>query len=165
MPRSFPPAIVAMALMSTLPAGCGTIMNGATQTVSIRSVPEQANVTIYDTRNDKIVSTQKTPCLVTLKRGQGYFKRGEYKLVMEKEGYASSEVVLWGKPSGWYIGGNLLLGDLIGWLIVDPITGGMWCLSPEEVDVNLTTEGIVPAASGPGADVCVNLKTASLKRD
>jgi len=39
---------------------------------------------------------------------------------------------------GWYIAGNILVGGLIGWFIVDPITGAMWNLEPENVEMALT---------------------------
>ena len=37
---------------------------------------------------------------------------------------------------GWYIGGNILVGGLIGWFIVDPLTGAMYTL-PKEVNADL----------------------------
>ena len=56
---------------------------------------------------------------VTLKRGCGYFKKCKYRVLLEKGGYKQREVMLEGSPNGWYIGGNILLGGLIGWFIVD----------------------------------------------
>ena len=41
------------------------------------------------------------------------------------------------KANGWYIGGNILLGGLIGWLIVDPATGAMWTLDTKEINATL----------------------------
>lgn len=41
------------------------------------------------------------------------------------------------KVNGWYIGGNLLFGGVIGWLIVDPATGAMWKLDTNEINVTL----------------------------
>lgn len=31
----------------------------------------------------------------------------------------------------WYAVGNLFIGGLVGWLIVDPATGAMWTLDPQ----------------------------------
>jgi len=39
--------------------------------------------------------------------------------------------------SAWYVAGNFVFGGLIGWLIVDPLTGGMWTISPENVDASM----------------------------
>lgn len=41
--------------------------------------------------------------------------------------------------AGWYIAGNLLVGGILGWLIVDPLSGAMWTLSPAQVDARLET--------------------------
>ncbi|MBX3640468.1 MAG: hypothetical protein KF888_08135 [Nitrosomonas sp.] len=35
--------------------------------------------------------------------------------------------------------GNLVSGGLIGYLIVDPLSGNMYNLSPENIDATLTT--------------------------
>lgn len=43
--------------------------------------------------------------------------------------------------TAWYIGGNLLFGGLIGWLIVDPASGAMWHFDPEQVSVLLNPKG------------------------
>lgn len=56
----------------------------------------------------------KTPYTATLQRGVGYFKKARYRVVVEKEGYANKEILIEGSPNGWYIGGNLLFGGLIG---------------------------------------------------
>jgi hypothetical protein len=39
--------------------------------------------------------------------------------------------------SGWYFG-NILIGGLIGLLIVDPLTGAMYDLEPENIEQSLT---------------------------
>ena len=40
--------------------------------------------------------------------------------------------------NGWYIGGNIIFGGLIGWFIVDPRNGGMYTLSPKALSSSLT---------------------------
>lgn len=55
--------------------------------------------------------------------------------------------------NGWYLAGNILLGGLIGWIIVDPITGGMWTLSPEEISLNLKVKAAQVLPSGEGLHV------------
>jgi hypothetical protein len=39
--------------------------------------------------------------------------------------------------SGWYFG-NVVFGGLIGMLIVDPLTGAMYNLTPEKIEQPLT---------------------------
>ena len=39
--------------------------------------------------------------------------------------------------NGWYIAGNFVFGGLIGWFIVDPLTGKMYNLSPKEINATL----------------------------
>ena len=39
-----------------------------------------------------------------------------------------------------YLFGNIPLGGLIGWVIVDPITGAMWTL--EDLNVDLVAESL-----------------------
>jgi hypothetical protein len=42
---------------------------------------------------------------------------------------------------GWYFG-NLLFGGLIGLLIVDPATGAMYKLEPNEINCNLVSSAV-----------------------
>ncbi len=42
--------------------------------------------------------------------------------------------------AGWYLLGNLFIGGLIGWLIVDPATGAMYTLSSDTVNAQLASE-------------------------
>jgi len=58
-------------------------------------------------------------------------------VTVDKPGYKRFETTLNTRVSAWYVGGNILFGGLIGWLIVDPLTGGMWTISPEEVDATM----------------------------
>jgi len=119
-------------------AGCATIIKQNTQTLQINSEPSDAKITIYDVRTGNQVLAAQTPYIATLQRGESYFKKGQYKVLIEKEGFDKKEVMLEGNPNGWYILGNILLGGLIGWFIVDPITGAMWTLEPEEINEKLT---------------------------
>ena len=59
---------------------------------------------------------------------------------MEKAGYRTSEVQISARIGGWYAFGNLLFGGLIGYLIVDPITGAMWTLTPTEINAVLGSQ-------------------------
>lgn len=117
---------------------------GNPQLVSIRSTPAEADVKILDAATGASLLTGKTPFQVNLEKSRGYFKGAKYRIVVEKPGFASREVIVDSNANGWYIGGNIILGGLIGWLIVDPATGAMWSLSPTEM--NLTLDAAQPTA-------------------
>jgi hypothetical protein len=55
---------------------------------------------------------------------------------VSKDGYESVDIAVAGTVNGWYIG-NILFGGLIGMLIVDPLTGAMYTLEPNEVTSEL----------------------------
>ncbi len=132
-----------VAAVATLVAfvGCATIITGGEQRVNIASEPSQATVTIQDSQGAQVFSSQ-TPATANLKKGDGYFKGATYKIKIEKSGYKAQEVTLKSDLNGgWYILGNLLIGGLLGWLIVDPLTGAMWTLSPDKVNAQLGSDG------------------------
>ena len=123
-------------------SGCASIIKGSgPQGIYFKSEPPEAQVRVIDLRNGNVVADAKTPNPVLLKKGAGYFKYAKYNVEISKEGYDKKYVKIEGDASGWYIGGNLLFGGLIGYLIVDPATGAMWTLNPEEVNVLLQLTG------------------------
>lgn len=120
--------------------GCASIVAGGPQVIPIKSNPSDAQLKIVNLRDGNAIYVGKTPYTATLERGAGYFKKSRYNVIVEKEGYQPKEILIEGSPNGWYIFGNIVLGGLIGWLIVDPITGAMWTLSPSDVSLNLETK-------------------------
>ena len=117
-------------------AGCASIVSDTQENISINSSPDNAEVEIRD-QSGRIVQSGTTPMTVNLDTSAGYFDGEEYTLTFNKEGYQSRTLDVSARPSGWYIGGNLVFGGLIGYLIVDPATGAMWTLSPEKVNANM----------------------------
>lgn len=81
------------------------------------------------------VHSGTTPATVTLPAKAGYFSGETYKVVYSRTGFSTTTTSLDTDLNGWYLG-NLVFGGLIGFLIVDPLTGAMWRL-PEEVHVTL----------------------------
>ncbi len=116
---------------------CASIIKGTTQNVSIKSNPTGASVKVYKSEGGALVGEGTTPYLVELKRGSGFFSKGRYRVVVEKPGHAKKEFEIDASVNGWYIAGNLLLGGIIGWFIVDPATGAMWSLDPDDVTLEL----------------------------
>jgi hypothetical protein len=117
--------------------GCATIVKGSEQKVLFQTDPNGASVAVYDADGMKVAAGQ-TPITLPLIKGDGFFKAAKYRVVFETPGYAKREIWISGElEGGWYIAGNLLVGGWIGWLIVDPLTGAMWRLSPENITADL----------------------------
>ncbi len=122
-------------------SGCASIISGSTQQLNITTEPEAAHLEIYDENNMQIWSAS-SPSTVTLDRGAGFFKGASYRVEISKDGYRKKTVYINASLNGgWYIAGNFLLGGLLGWLIIDPATGAMWTLSPENVYAGLEESG------------------------
>ena len=112
-----------MLLLSVLTlSSCATIISGSRQNVEIASEPSAAKVYINE------IEIGTTPIQQNLKRNQ------EYNLMLKLDGYATYETKLEKKFNAWYIG-NIAFGGLIG-IIIDPITGAMYKLKPEEINGN-----------------------------
>jgi hypothetical protein len=116
---------------------CASIISGSSQKIDITTDPSEAQIKIYNSSNMEVWNS-KSPSTVTLKRGDGFFQGANYRIEIEKEGYEPSTIALTSSLNGgWYLAGNILLGGLIGWLIVDPLTGGMWTLHPKDINTTL----------------------------
>lgn len=136
-------AISVLAMMT----GCATIVGDKDQAVTINSSPSQANVLITDERSMEVHSGT-TPATVQLRKSDGsYFGGKTYTVEISKDGYDSRTMMINSTPNGWYIGGNLLFGGLIGWLIVDPLTGAMYNLTPDTLNTSLG-ESVASNADG-----------------
>ncbi len=103
--------------------GCGTIMQGTTQQVGISRSPTNANVTI----NGQDYGS--TPMILDLKRKDSHMVR------IQLDGYEPYETNITRKTSGW-VWGNIVFGGLIG-LAVDAAAGGMYKLTPEQIEAEL----------------------------
>ena len=105
---------------------CASIVSESKYPVMVSSNPPGATVTIKDENGSQIIKT-KTPTVVTLAAGDGYFDAEAYTFVFEKEGYDMSMHTMTANLDGWYFG-NIIFGGLLGILVVDPATGAMWKL-------------------------------------
>lgn len=138
--------VIMLAVMLSLTSGCASIFCGTTKAVNIKSTPDGAQFSIMSKKGD-VITKGTTPTIVTLKRGRGYFAAGDYTISMDKPGYKSVKMpIKQGVEWGWYGIGNCIFGGLIGILIVDPLTGGMYNI--EDVNVNMTTEGTAMLQEG-----------------
>lgn len=122
-------------------SGCATIVGDKTQLVQIESNPPGADFEVKDELG-KVVAQGKTPQGVTLQKSTGdYFGKKQYEVIISAENAKSATFPLKSGVNGWYVGGNIIFGGLIGWLLVDPFNGAMYTLHPEKIDANLVTRG------------------------
>lgn len=129
-------------------SGCATIVHSGPRSIPVASTPAGAKVSIYD-RSNTMVSSNTTPFIATLPTKYGYFKGQSYRLVFELPGHAPAELSLKSSVSGWYFG-NILFGGIIGMLIVDPLTGAMYNLSPDKIEQPLTAAAAKVIQEGDG---------------
>jgi len=141
-------SIAAVIAAATALSGCASIVHNGPRPISVASTPPGATVTIYD-RNDALVETHTTPFIAQLPTKYRYFKGQQYRLVFELAGHAKSEVKLEPKVSGWYFG-NIVFGGLLGLLVVDPLTGAMYNLSPKQIEQPLTATQAQVIRDGKG---------------
>jgi hypothetical protein len=118
--------------VTLITSGCATILGKPTQTMPIASTPDGATIVVVDESGAEVFRGN-TPTTVTLSKHNGrYFGGKTFRVSLIKDGYKSQEVPVYSGVSGWYFG-NILLGGLIGMLVVDPLNGGMYTLSPEVI--------------------------------
>ncbi len=148
--------MMTMCLIPILFASCATIIGKSSpEPLNVRSTPDQARVVITDEAGVKIFEG-KTPTIVTLEKKRAFFSGKKYWVTLSKEGFKDHSVSVDTRVGGWYLGGNLLFGGLIGYLIVDPATGAMWTLTTNEINAMLeslpsSTTGHVVPTSQPNA--------------
>lgn len=102
---------------------CASIVNGSKQSIGFSSSPDGATVSIDG------MPRGRTPITVKLERNEDHTVR------VTLPGYYPYSATLTHSVSGW-VWGNILLGGIIG-LAVDASTGGLYVLSPEQVQAQL----------------------------
>lgn len=156
-------SVLASVIIASL-TSCASIVSGGPKVVRINSNPEGAKVSIFD-KTGAPVSVNTTPTVVSLKRAHGAYQGEDYKIVIEKQGYQPVETHIKSTVNGWYLG-NIVFGGLIGILIVDPITGAMFTLSPTEINQQLEPVGTthLTAAEQPALRVMLTEQTTPAQR-
>jgi len=144
-------------------SGCATIVHSGPRNIPVASTPTGAKVSIYD-RSDSLVMTNTTPFVAPLNTKFGYFKSQSYRLVFEMPGYNRAEINLNSSVSGWYFG-NLLFGGVIGMLIVDPLTGAMFNLTPEKIEQQMSPAQAQVIRNGHGLLIVLASQTTQQERD
>jgi hypothetical protein len=131
--------IISILVLCTFLTGCCSIVGQSVFPVTINSNPPAANITVTD-EHGLVMLNGVTPATMVLTAGESYFHAKSYQIKFSKPGYGDQVIVVRGELDGWYWG-NILFGGLIGMLIVDPITGKMWKLSPYAIG-NLSPEKV-----------------------
>ena len=116
--------LIATLSLSLLISSCATIISGSKQKVNFRSNPAAASIFIDE------VEVGKTPFEIKLER------KKEHHVMIKLDGYQTYETNLTKKFNAWYLG-NIVFGGLIG-IIIDPITGAIYNLSPDEVNAEMS---------------------------
>lgn len=131
--------IIIALVASVLLSGCATIVGDKTQLIKVDSNPSGAAFKVEDEKGN-VVSTGTTPQSVMLAKSDGsYFGKKSYRISYEKSDHSPVTLPLKTAVNGWYIGGNILFGGLIGWLLVDPFNGGMYTINPESAYADMTS--------------------------
>ncbi len=120
--------------------GCATIMSGVRQKIMFNSYPGRAAVLIDE------VEVGKTPFQIKLSRNRNY------QVMIKLDGYKTYETMLKRKFNAWYIG-NIAFGGIIG-LVIDPLTGAIYTLTPKEVNVELNGKA---ALNREKDNICVDI--------
>jgi uncharacterized protein YceK len=127
---------VVLAVSMLAVAGCASIMHGTSQKIGISSTPTGASVSI----DNKPLGN--TPVFADLKRKE------EHVVTIEMPGYEKAQLTITKSVSGW-VWGNIVFGGVIG-LAVDAIDGGLYNLSPEQLNAELRASGSKVSATDEG---------------
>ena len=103
--------------------GCATLMHGTHQSIAIGSRPARAGVWIDN------YFAGHTPVSVDLKRNRNHLIR------IELDGFEPYEIHCSKRLSGWVFG-NLVFGGILGFC-VDAFSGGIYCLTPDQIQACL----------------------------
>jgi len=128
--------LVALIVSVLALSACASIMHGTSQDVGISSTPTSAFVTVDNAANGQ------TPFVAKLSR------KDNHVIHITADGYAPADLTLTHSTSGW-VWGNLLFGGIIG-LAVDAITGGLYKLTPEQLNATLAKQSASVAPTKDG---------------
>ena len=108
-------------------SGCATLVQRtAPDPVELTSDPPGAEVVVTDEAGLEL-ARGAAPLRVELAASEGYFDAAEYYVDYALECHEPVRLVLQARVEPWYFG-NLLFPGLIGYALVDPLSGAMWRL-------------------------------------
>ena len=124
-------SLVFIGISTLMLSSCASMFSESEYPVHIDSVPSKMEIVVTDIDGD-IVYRGKTPTVVELDAGAGYFVRARYTVRLYDGGKAVGERKIDSSIDGWYFA-NWFGPTLFGFLVIDPITGAMW-----KLDENVT---------------------------
>lgn len=130
--------IVLLLIAVSFLAGCASIVSGTKQKVRVNADPGKAVVTIVS--QSGIEYYKGAPAEVQLPRKE------TYTVEIAMDGYLTQKIVVSHALNGWFIG-NLCFGGIPGG-VVDFITGAMWKLEPDTINIVLKT-ALLDSENGP----------------
>lgn len=127
-----------LTLIAGLTASCATIMRDNAQPIPIKANVDKVDIRIINQQGETVFEGQ-TPTVLTLNAAEkiGYFNPEKYTVIASKNGFKTQQTIIDWHISGWYLVGNLFFGGMIGYLLIDPISGDMYYLD-KEVNLNMS---------------------------
>lgn len=125
--------LISLLISAVCLSGCATTVSQSVWPVTL-NVPKATNFIVTNEAGEK-VDFGTTPAKIRLPSGAGFFDGEKYTFQFTKTGYQPKSVTLDTSLNDWYWG-NLLFGNVLGLLVVDPGTGAMFTL-PESVSADL----------------------------
>jgi hypothetical protein len=114
-------------------SGCATLGTRSHSRVIGSLSSGTANVTIKEKKTGQVIWRGETPTLVSIPKRAGNLRGSFYTVVISKKGHKDIELEIYPRAGGWFPGGGVVFGGLIGWLVVDPSNGTIWTLSPDSI--------------------------------
>jgi hypothetical protein len=96
--RSFHVPAIVLGLLAS--AGCASIVSGRRADVTVKSNPPNAAVVVHD-KHGQMVAQTTTPGVVSLKRGDGPFRRAKYTATIAKSGYQTASAPIGSSLNPW----------------------------------------------------------------
>jgi threonine dehydrogenase-like Zn-dependent dehydrogenase len=132
-------------------SGCASVLCGSHQKVALDSKPRGAEVMVYSA-NGEVVFQGTTPCVAKLKRrGPDTLGGAVYTVLVRKDGFAPVQLPLEGLVNRAYF---VNIFNFVG-LFIDPVTGAMWTLAPENVSPLLVSENAAFFDRKDGVLICL----------
>lgn len=135
MKNKFLKLLIFATIICCIMPSCATIVSKATYPISIKSNPDGALIVVKNKKGEVVIKGT-TPTIVKLDASSKYMSGERYELTINYPGHKEEIIYINSRIDGWYWG-NILVGGLIGMLIVDPLSGAMYQLDTEAVNVNL----------------------------
>ena len=120
--------LIGMLMVAAMLSGCASLVSNSAWPVFIDNNSGPAEFVIKNSQ-DVEIARGKTPQIIILPSGAGYFTSADYSVHFSKTGYQSQGYRLASYLNGWYLGN---VSNFLGFFI-DSATGAMWRLNNEMI--------------------------------